>query len=199
MNSYKMSNPEEYMQSKPENKSTDVIEEKLSKTEINRESLAILASLGSTKEYLGEELSFRDIKKLKEADVLKYYNRYQSVLGKQLHKGLIEAFIRTAVKGLSYFLNFDDTEELSKDLQKDELVKRELALISGQLVLRGGRFVALGSGLFHVIKHIDFSAKESKSDIENYQGVYEHKPPPILSEENFKSSSRDANKMLTDC
>ena len=112
---------------------------------------------------------------------------------------MIEALIRTAVKGLTYFLIFDNTEELSKDLQNDELVKRELSLISGQLVLRGGRFVALGSGLFHVIKHIDFSTKESKSDIENYQGVYEHKPPPILREENFKRSSRDANKKLSDC
>ena len=151
-----MSNPTEYLEVKPENISTEVIEEELDQKEINRESLAILASLGSTKEYLGEELSLGDIKKLKEADVLKYYNRYQSVLGKQRHKGLIEAFIRTTVKGLSYFLNFDNTEELSKDLQNDELVKRELSLISGQLVLRGGRLVALGSGLFHIIKHIDF-------------------------------------------
>ena len=92
-----MSNPTEYLEVKPENKSTDIIEEKLYQTEINRESLAILASLGSTKEYLGEELSLGDIKKFKEADVLKYYNRYQSVLGKQLHKGLIEAFIKTTV------------------------------------------------------------------------------------------------------
>ena len=184
--SYKMSSPTEYLEVKPENKSTDVIEEKLDQTEINRGSLAILVSLGSTKEYLGEDLNLGDIKKLKEADVLKYYNRYQSVLVKQLHKGLIEGFIRTAVKGLSYFLNFDDTKELSKDLQNDELVKRELSLISGQLVLRGGRFVALGSGLFHIIKHINFSTKEPKSDIENYQGVDEHTPPPILREENFK-------------
>ena len=171
-----MSNPTKYLEKKPDNNSVENSDE----TEINRESLAILASLGSTKEYLGEELNPGDIKKLKESDVLKYYKRYQSVLGKQLHRGLIESFIRTTVKGLSYFLNFDDTEELIKDLQNDELVKRELDLISGQLVLRGGRFVALGSGLFHVIKHIDFSTKESKSDIENYQGVDEHTPPPIL-------------------
>ena len=175
-----MSNPTEYLEKKTDNNSVESSDEKLSKTEINRESLAILASLGSTKEYLGEELSLGDINKLKEADVFKYCKRYQSVLGKQLHKGLIESFIRTTVKGLSYFLNFDNIEELSKDLQNDELVKRELALISGQLVLRGGRFGALGSGLFHVIKHIDFSTKESKSDIENYQGVDEHTPPPIL-------------------
>ena len=95
MNSYKMSNPAEYLETKPDNNSVENSDEKLDQTEINRESLAILASLGSTKEYLGEDLNLGDIKKLKEADVLKYYNRYQSVLGKLIHKGLIESFIRT--------------------------------------------------------------------------------------------------------
>ena len=52
-----MSNPVEYMQSKQDNNSVENSHEKLSETEINRESLTILASLGSTKEYFGEELS----------------------------------------------------------------------------------------------------------------------------------------------
>ena len=51
--SYKMSNPVEYLEKKPDNNSVENSDEKLSETEINRESLAILASLGSTKEYLG--------------------------------------------------------------------------------------------------------------------------------------------------
>ena len=71
-----MSNPEEYLEKKTDNNSVENSDEKLDQTEINRESLAILASLGSTKEYLDEELSLGDIKKLKEAVVLKYYNRY---------------------------------------------------------------------------------------------------------------------------
>ena len=61
-----MSNPTEYLEVKPENQSTDVIEEKLDQTEINRESLAILVSLGSTKEYLGEELSLGYIQNSKK-------------------------------------------------------------------------------------------------------------------------------------
>ena len=146
--SNKMSNPAEYIESKPDNKSIENSDEKLSETEIKRESLAILAFLGTTKEYLGVDLNLGNISKLKEGDVLKFYTRYQSVLGKQLHKGLIEGFIRTTVKGLSYFINFDDTEELNKNLQKNELVKREVSFISGKLVLRGGRFVALGSALY---------------------------------------------------
>ena len=110
---------------------------KLSETEVKRESLVILASLGTTKEYLGEEMSLSDITKLKEGDVLKLHNRYQSVLGKKLHKGLIEGFIRTAVKGLSYLINFEDAEELSRDLQKDELVKRELSYFRTTYFTRG--------------------------------------------------------------
>ena len=90
--SYKNVKPYRIFRKKTDNNSVEDSDEKLSETEINRESLAILASLGSTKEYLGEELSLGDIKKLKEADALKYYNKYQSVLGKQLHKGLINNF-----------------------------------------------------------------------------------------------------------
>ena len=199
----KMSNPAEYLEVKPDNNSVENLDEKFSETEVKRESLAILASLGTTKEYICEEMSLSDITKLK-GDVLKLHNRYQSVLGKQLHKGLIEGFISTAVKGLSYLINFDDAEELSRDLQKDEQVKRELSLISGQLVLRGGRLVSIGSALFHVIRHIDFSpdkrsmgqsleqsieqsheqrpeqSHEKSPDI----GVDEHTPPPHLREAN---------------
>ena len=186
-----MSNPAEYLEAKPDNNSTENLErstdvEKLSKTEVKRESLAILASLGTTKVYLGEEMSLGDITKLKEGNVLKLHNRYQSVLGKELHKGLIEGFIRTAVSGLSYLINFDDVEELSRDLQKDELVKRELSLISGQLVLRGGRLVAIGSALFHVIRHIEFSSDkqslEQSLEKSPDRGVDEHTPPPHLRE-----------------
>ena len=43
-----MSNPKEYLEKKTDNNSVE--------TQMNHESLAILASLGSTKEYLGEEL-----------------------------------------------------------------------------------------------------------------------------------------------
>ena len=63
-----MSNPKEYFEVKSENKYVENSDEELSETEINRESLAILSSLGSTKEYLGEEFSLGDIKKLKESD-----------------------------------------------------------------------------------------------------------------------------------
>ena len=133
--------------------------------EYQKESLVILASLGTTKEYLGVEMSFEKIHKLPDKEVEKFFNRYQKVAGQKMANGLVDSAISTATKVISCFLPIDDTEELCYDLQNDELVKRELSNIAGLLVVRGGRLVALGSALFQVVRHIKFN-RESDSDSE---------------------------------
>ena len=128
-----------------------------------KESLVILASLGTTKEYLGVEMSLEKIHKLPDKEVEKFFNRYQKVAGQKMANGLVDSAISTATKVISCFLPIDDTEELCYDLQNDELVKRELSNIAGLLVVRGGRLVALGSALFQVVRHIKFNT-ESESE-----------------------------------
>ena len=133
--------------------------------EYKKESLVILASLGTTKEYLGVEMSLEKIHKLPDKEVEKFFNRYQKVAGQKMANGLVDSAISTATKVISCFLPIDDTEELCYDLQNDELVKRELSNIAGLLVVRGGRLVALRSALFQVVRHIKFN-RESESDRE---------------------------------
>ena len=128
-----------------------------------QESLVILASLGTTKEYLGVEMSLEKIHKLPDKEVEKFFNRYQKVAGQKMANGLVDSAISTATKVISCFLPIDDTEELCYDLQNDELVKRELSNIAGLLVVRGGRLVALGSALFQVVRHIKFN-RESENE-----------------------------------
>ena len=139
--------------------------------EYQKESLVILASLGTTKEYLGVEMSLEKIHKLSDKEVEKYFNRYQKVAGQKMANGLVDSAISTATKGISCFLPIDDTEELCYDLQNDELVKRELSNIAGLLVVRGGRLVALGSALFQVARHIKFNRDSEASDSEAADGV----------------------------
>ena len=131
---------------------TEEIEEK-------RESLAILASLGTAKDYLGVQMSLGDVKKLVPKDVEKYYYRYQSKLAKQVTGGLVENAIKLASKTISRFIPIDDPDSLSNDLVQDEIVRRELVDAAGYLVLKGGRFVALASALFHVVSHVDFTVE----------------------------------------
>ena len=140
--------------------------------EYQKESLVILASLGTTKEYLGVEMSLEKIHKLPDKEVEKFFNRYQKVAGQKMANGLVDSAISTATKVISCFLPIDDTEELCYDLQNDELVKRELSNIAGLLVVRGGRLVALGSALFQVVRHIKFNREsESDSDSDRESGV----------------------------
>lgn len=162
MYTIKMANVEDYIEEQPE---VEVVSApKDDDVEVKREALAILASLGTTKDFLGVEMNLGKIHKLSAKDVEKYYNRYQTVLGKQVTGGLVESGLQAMSKIISYVLPIDDTDALSKDLQNDELVKRELSNFAGLLVLKGGRMVALASGLFQVAMHIKLTPSEEASN-----------------------------------
>ena len=160
-----------------------------------KESLVILASLGTTKEYLGVEMSLEKIHKFSDKEVEKYFNRYQKVAGQKMANGLVDSAICTAKKVISCFLPIDDTEELCYDLQNDELVKRELSNIAGLLVVRGGRLVALGSALFQVARHIKFN-RDSDSDRESGDSVRESGEAAAVENQNLRETEgSDANKI----
>ena len=132
--------------------------------ESKRESLSILASLGTTKEFLGVEMNLGDIKKLSTKDVEKYHLRYQTILGKQLSSSLVDSAVLAASKAVSMVVSIDDTEQLYQDLKSDEIIKRELSSLAGLLILKGGRLVALASAFFHVAKHINIGKQEETSE-----------------------------------
>ena len=148
---------EQYLETKENVQASDDLESK-------RESLSILASLGTTKEFLGVEMSLGDIKKLLTKDVEKYYLRYQTILGKQLSSSLVDSAVLAAFKAVSMVISIDDTEQLYQDLKSDEIIKRELSSFAGLLILKRGRLVALASAFFQVAKHINIGKQEEPSE-----------------------------------
>ena len=103
---------EQYLETKENVQAPDDLESK-------RESLSILASLGTTKEFLGVEMSLGDIKKLQNKDDAKFYLRYQTILGKQLSSSLADSTVLAASKAASKVVSTDDTEQLYQDLKSD--------------------------------------------------------------------------------
>ena len=160
--------------------------------EYQKESLVLLASLGTTKEYLGVEMSLEKIHKLSDKEVEKYFNRYQKVAGQKMANGLVDSAISTATKVISCFLPIDDTEELCYDLQNDELVKRELSNIAGLLVVRGGRLVALISALFQVVRHIKFNSDSEAGDSDRESG---EAAAGVENQNLRETEGSDANKI----
>ena len=148
--------------------------------ESKRESLSVLASLGTTKEFLGVEMSLGDIRKLQNKDVEKNYLRYQTILGKQLSSSLVDSAVLAASKAVSMVISIDDTEQLYQDLKSDEIIKRELSSFAGLLILKGGRLVALASAFFQVAKHINIGKSQQV-------------------QEEPSESKQVASKLLADC
>ena len=109
-----MTNVEDYIEDIPEEKTEEVTDEDDLETE--RESLAILASLGTTEEFLGKAMSLGDVKKLSPKQVKKYFNRYKTVMGKKVTGGLVESAISAASVLISYVIPVDDVEALNEDL-----------------------------------------------------------------------------------
>ena len=158
-----MANIEDYIEDIPEVKE-DKTPDDDEDLDTQRESLAILASLGSTEEFLGKAMSLGDVKKLSPKQVKKYFNRYKTVMGKKVSTGLVESAISAASVLISYVIPVDDVEALNEDLKNDDLVKRELSNFAGLLVLKGGRLVALASGLFKVAKHVKLRPSEENEE-----------------------------------
>ena len=90
----------------------------------------------------------------------------------------MDSALQATSKVIAYALPIDDSDALGKDLKGDELVRRELSNLVGLLVLRGGRFVALASGLFQVIKHIKLgeSKETPKTNLDDLEDVLEVPP-----------------------
>ena len=153
-----MANVEDYIKENTDQPNGETVKD--NEVEIKQESLAILAVLGTTKEYMGVEMSLGDIKKLSERDVEKYFNRYQTVMGKKINGGLVDSSLQFVSKVISLFVPVDNIECLCNDLKNDALVNRELTNFVGLIALKGGRLVALASGLFQVVKHVKFNKNQ---------------------------------------
>ena len=113
---------EDYVTPYSENKKPPPPSEDDDDIEAKREALAILATLGTSKELIGVDLSLGDVERLSVKDVVKYFLRYQSVLGKRVTDDLTDTIIDSGVKATSYVLPITNVDETAKDLKKNDLV-----------------------------------------------------------------------------
>ena len=135
-----------------------------------REELAILASLGSSKEYLGVQMALGDVHRLSDKDVEKYYNRYKTVSGKNVAEGLIDPPLHLLARlvnwSLSSYGGIDEPDALVKDWKNNQLIKQSLAEYSGSIVVHGGAIVTLLIIAITALKH--FKLKDPSPPVTSY-------------------------------
>ena len=98
--------------------------EGVDEVEVERESLAILATLRTTKEYLSKDMTLADVHRLSKKDVRKYYKMYQMLNGQQVYNTLAKGTLGIFSKVVSHIITIDSPECLATDLREDRLVQR---------------------------------------------------------------------------
>ena len=119
-----------------------------------REKLAILVSTGKSKEAIGVQLTYEQVRRLSDKDVEKYSKRQEAYIGSKTTESLIDSFLLLASKGLGLVVKVDDVEKLQQALKNDYIINQELSSLAGGLALRCGRWLALANVTLITTKHI---------------------------------------------
>ena len=138
--------------------------EGVDEVEVERESLAILATLRTTKEYLSKDMTLADVHRLSKKDVRKYYKMYQMVNGQQVCNTLVKGSLGIFSKVVSHIIPIDS---LATDLREGRLVQRELSTFAGYMVLREGRLIVLASAILQVAMHNEIMVKPNTIEKED--------------------------------
>ena len=113
-----------------------------------RENLAILVSSGRCKAAIGANLTYEQVRRLEDKDVMKYSKRYEAYVGAKTTEALIDSFLTLSTKALGLVVKIKDPEALKNELKNDYIIEKELPLLSGSLALRCGRLIALANSFF---------------------------------------------------
>ena len=74
--------------------------------EDKRERLRILTAAGSSKEYLGKQLSLGDVERLSDKDVKALHAKYEAIFAKRVQQNAITGVLKVAVKSLGFLLPY---------------------------------------------------------------------------------------------
>ena len=132
-----------------------------------REKLAVLISTGKSKEAIGVQLTYEQVRRLTDEEVSKFYKRYEAYVGNKTTETLMDSFLMLVSKGVGMLVSTDDVKELQKDLKNDYIINQEFSSTADSLSLRCGRLLAVANTALITAKHIDFENNNNNTTNNN--------------------------------
>ena len=111
---------------KESQKEAEIDPEVQSEISRKRDILASVAMTLGLEEYVGENISAVDIRKMKDSDLECLFKVYEEKSGQELMKDGMGIVVDGIFKGLSYILTLDDEESLKKDLLNNKQLGRRI-------------------------------------------------------------------------
>jgi len=132
-----------------------------------KEKLYSLAACNKTKQYLGTQLTVEQVQQLSPQDIIKYFNRYESLLGAKMVKSLGHTVIGLYAKATSRVFNVDSEADLAYDLSQDPILTRTLETLGCDMYYRFGSLLAPVAASMITLKHIKFNHIEKDGGTEH--------------------------------
>jgi hypothetical protein len=124
------------------------------------QNLNIIISSGRSKEFLGREVTIKDLDGMDEDRLEAYYKIYELNYANKIGESIITTIIGAYVKVVNKVLPIDDVDKLQVDLNNDYILTSELKNITGTIAATCGKLMSLFSLSFITMKHIKIQSKE---------------------------------------
>ena len=124
------------------------------------QTLNVIISSGRSREFLGRDISVKDLDVMDRDKVEAYYKIYELNYANKINENIISSIIGAYAKAVNRVLPIDDVRELERDLNNDYILTNELKNITGSVAATCGKFMSVFSLSFITFKHIRVQASQ---------------------------------------
>jgi hypothetical protein len=124
------------------------------------QTLNVIISSGNAKEFLGREVSLKELESMDNDKLEAYYKIYELNYANKIGESVITSMITIYSKVINKVLPIDNIQQLQEDLNNDYVLTSELKNITGIIAATCGKLMSLFSLSFHTFNHIKIQSKE---------------------------------------
>jgi len=128
------------------------------------QTLNIVISTGRAKEFLGKNISLRELESMTPDEIDAYYKIYELNYADKVSDNISGSIIDLYSRAINKIFPIDDTEKLSEELNSDYIITTELKNITAGLAAVCGKLLSVFNLGIITFKHIRVRA--SLQDIE---------------------------------
>ena len=122
-----------------------------------RDILITVSLCEGLKNYVGENISAANLRKMKKEKLENYFKIYKEKVGQESVNDMMSSLADMAVYGLSFVGEIDDEKDLKDELLNNKQLRRSIGKQVSDISENYGDGVSILKVLFTIVKHVSFS------------------------------------------
>jgi len=133
------------------------------------QTLNIIVSSGRSKEFLGRNVTVKELESMNSEQIEAYYKIYELNYADKISDNIIGGIVALYSRAVNKLLPIDDVEKLSEDLNNDYILRTELKNITAGVAAVCGKLMSVFSLGIVTFKHVKVLRNEHVNQLCNEQ------------------------------